>query len=49
MGAPSTRQRFLPFRRRDVVEMCVGDGRLDGADAGNFRDVCRILGAVCTE
>jgi len=46
MGAPSTRQRFLPFRRRDVVEMCVVDGRLDGADAGDFRDLCRILGAV---
>lgn len=46
MEAPPARQHFLPFRRRDVVEMCVGDGRLDEADAGNFRDVCRILGAV---
>jgi len=46
MGASPTRQHFLPFRRRDVVEMCVGDGRLDEAGAGDFRDVCRILGAV---
>jgi hypothetical protein len=46
MGAPPTPQHFLPFRRRDVVEMCVGDSRLDEADAGSFRDVCRILGAV---
>ncbi len=39
------RLRFIPFRRRDVVEMCVRDGRL-GQDVDAFRQLARMLEQV---
>ena len=46
MSQTPDRQRFLPFRRRDVIEMCAGEGRLDEPATSEFRDLCRILEAV---
>jgi hypothetical protein len=37
------RQRFLPFRKSDIVEMCSSDGRLAEADRRGFREVCTLL------
>lgn len=43
--APS-RDRHLPLRRHDVVELCAADARLPAADRAAFRDLCRILQGV---
>lgn len=35
--------RFIPFRKADIVEMCIADARLSDLDQKLFRDLCRIL------
>jgi hypothetical protein len=37
------RHRFIPYRKADIVEMCITDARLSGDDQNLFRDFCRIL------
>lgn len=37
-----TRFRFIPFRRQDIVEMCLHDGELAGSEPG-FRQLARML------
>jgi Protein of unknown function (DUF3754) len=38
--------RFIPFRRSDVVEMCIDDGGLADVDQAGFRELARMVGAV---
>jgi hypothetical protein len=40
------RSRFIPFRKADIVEMCIGDKRLSDTEKKEFRDFCKILEAV---
>jgi hypothetical protein len=40
------RDRFIPFRKPDIVEMCVANGRLNAAARRSFREFCRILESV---
>lgn len=40
------RQRFIPFRKADVIEMCWHDGRLPESQNSAFRDFCRVLEAL---
>ncbi len=42
----ATSKRFIPFRRPDVVRMCLAEGRLDGPDRQVFEDFCRLLSAT---
>jgi hypothetical protein len=45
--AASTRSdRFIPFTKSDVIEMCLKDAQLTEAEAKEFRDFCRILEAL---
>lgn len=37
-----TRFRFIPFRRQDIVEMCLHDGELAASEPG-FRQLARML------
>ena len=37
------RNRFIPFRKSDLVEMCINDSRFSGPDQTSFREFCRIL------
>ncbi len=39
------KNRFIPFRRRDIVEMCLQDGRLN-ASASDFRQLGYMLDQV---
>ncbi len=36
---------FIPYRRSDVIEMCLNDGALNEEDKDRFRTFCRILTA----
>ncbi len=36
-------EHFIPHLRDDVIEMCVGDGRIEGREADDFRAACGHL------
>ena len=38
--------RFIPFRKRDVVEMCLASGGFSGTDQIKFREFSRLLQSV---
>jgi len=45
--ADSTRSdRFIPFTKSDVIEMCLKDAQLTKAEVKEFRDFCQILEAL---
>ncbi len=39
-------EHFIPFRKADLVALCLGDPRLLAADSGAMRDFCAILSAT---
>jgi hypothetical protein len=42
MAASKNRYRFIPYRRQDIVDMCLRDQELDGR-ADDFRQLCSML------
>jgi hypothetical protein len=40
------RLRYIPFRKKDIVEMCISTNKLSGADQIQFRDFCMLLQSV---
>lgn len=46
MAAFTRSDRFIPFTRSDVIEMCLKDALLTEAEAKEFREFCRILEAL---
>jgi hypothetical protein len=45
MAVHADREAFIPFRKADVVQMCLNDGKLSPADQKKFQDFCEILAA----
>lgn len=45
MAKYTDREAFIPFTRRDVLELCLEDGRLSPEQAGEFRRFAEILAA----
>ncbi len=43
MADQPTRDRFIPFRKTDIVEMCVNEAKLSKQDQTSFREFCRVL------
>jgi hypothetical protein len=41
-----TLNRFIPFRKADIIEMCINDSRLSEYDQNLFRQFCHILGSL---
>ena len=41
-----TRERFIPYRRLDVIKMCQSDGQLQKDDAKKFHDFCQIISSL---
>lgn len=39
------REAFIPYRRTDIIELCIEDGKLSSAEEQKFRDFCTILSA----
>lgn len=39
------REAFIPYRRANLIEMCLQDGRLTGDEIPQFRNFCQILAA----
>jgi len=38
-------EAFIPFPRQDIVQLCVGEGRLSETEAAEFRAFCQLLAA----
>jgi len=45
MSVYQNREAFIPYRRSEIVELCLEDGKLAAADEQKFRDFCQILSA----
>ena len=45
MAIYQDREAFIPYRRADLIELCVEDGQLAAADVPKFRNFCEILSA----
>jgi hypothetical protein len=43
MAEYKDREAFIPYRKADVIELCVEDGKLGAADAKKFREFCEIV------
>lgn len=46
MTGYQNRNRFIPFRKTDIIEMCISDSRLSEHDQNLFRQFCHILGSL---
>lgn len=46
MDQPIARGRFIPFRKADVVDMCLDEGGLDVVRHAEFRDVAALVDAT---
>ncbi|MGD1903601.1 MAG: TMEM143 family protein [Geitlerinemataceae cyanobacterium] len=45
MAVYADRDAFIPYRRSDLVELCLSEGKLDRAAAQQFREFAEILAA----
>ena len=43
MAAYETPEAFIPYRRSDIIKLCLDDGQLNTADSQKFKDFCEIL------
>ena len=43
VSTSSQRESFIPYRRADLLEMCLGDGTLPRKEHGAFRKFCQVL------
>ena len=46
MALKGRKERFIPYRKADVIEMCVDDASLASDDLSDFRDFCGILEVI---
>jgi hypothetical protein len=45
MAAHDHRDAYIPFRRADLIDLCIEDGRLSSDQVTTFREFCEILSA----
>ncbi|KST66305.1 TMEM143 family protein [Mastigocoleus testarum] len=45
MATYENREAFIPYRRRDIIRLCLEDGQLNSFDTKKFQDFCHILSA----
>ncbi|GAA6619710.1 TMEM143 family protein [Scytonema sp. NUACC26] len=45
MAIYENREAFIPYRRIDIIELCLQDGCLNAVDIEKFKDFCQILAA----
>ena len=46
MAALTPSDRFIPFTKSDLIEMCIKEGQLTDAEVKAFREYCQILEAI---
>ena len=45
MATYQDREAFIPYRRSDLIELCLDDGQLPNENVQQFRDFCTLLSA----
>jgi len=45
MAVYADREAFIPYRKADLIELCIQDGKLQGEDVQKFREFCEIVSA----
>ena len=45
MAVYNNREAFIPYRRSDLIELCISDGQLSVDQQATFREFCDILSA----
>lgn len=45
MANYENREAFIPYRRSDIIKLCLEDGQLNSSDVKKFQDFCQILSA----
>lgn len=45
MGSYEDREAFIPYRRKDIIDLCIEDGQLSDEEAKKFREFCSLLAA----
>ncbi|NEP10603.1 MAG: DUF3754 domain-containing protein [Symploca sp. SIO2C1] len=45
MAVYNDREAFIPYRRSDLIDLCISDGQLSVDQQGTFREFCNILSA----
>jgi hypothetical protein len=45
MDGYKEREAFIPYRRSDIIELCLQEGQLSAEAAEKFKDFCQILSA----
>lgn len=45
MAVYSDREAFIPYRRGDLISLCLEDGKLKSTDVPKFRSFCELLSA----
>lgn len=43
MAVHENREAFIPYRRSDIIKLCLDDGQLNAAETKKFKDFCEIL------
>ena len=43
MAVYQDREAFIPYSRKDIIELCIKDGKLPEGSLQKFRDFCSIL------
>ena len=43
MAVHENREAFIPYRRSDIIKLCLNDGQLNAAETQKFKDFCEIL------
>ncbi|NEQ25044.1 MAG: DUF3754 domain-containing protein, partial [Microcoleus sp. SIO2G3] len=45
MAVSENLEAYIPYRRTDIINLCLKDGQLNAADTETFKDFCQILSA----
>lgn len=45
MTPDNHREAFIPYPRKDIIQLCLADGQLDQSSAGAFKSFCEMLTA----
>ncbi|MGF1677222.1 MAG: TMEM143 family protein [Rivularia sp. (in: cyanobacteria)] len=43
MTVNENREAFIPYRRSDIIKLCLDDGQLNAVETQKFKDFCEIL------
>ena len=46
MDKPTSYNKFIPFRKTDLINICLEQGKLSASDQHSFKSFCRLLESI---